>query len=69
MADGFHIFKLLERKPYKMKSFPEAKSEVVADVDSLREKALFASWLDTQFKRYRIKKNKAVLDSIKVETQ
>jgi parvulin-like peptidyl-prolyl isomerase len=69
MADGIHIFKLLEHKPYKIKSYAEAKNEVVADVASLREKALFASWLDTQFKRYSIKKNKAVLDSIKVETQ
>jgi len=69
MADGIHIFKLLEKKPYKIKSYAEAKNEVVADVNSLREKALFASWLDTQFKRYSIKKNKAVLDSIKVETQ
>lgn len=69
MADGIHIFKLLEKKPYKIKSYAEAKNEVVTDVASLREKALFASWLDTQFKRYSIKKNKAVLDSIKVETQ
>lgn len=69
LADGIHIFKLLEKKPYKIKSYAEAKNEVAADVTSLREKALFASWLDTQFKRYKIKKNKAVLDSIKVETQ
>ncbi len=69
MADGIHIFKLLEKKPYKIKSYAEAKNEITADVSSLREKALFASWLDTQFKRYSIKKNKAVLDSIKVETQ
>jgi parvulin-like peptidyl-prolyl isomerase len=69
MEDGIHIFKILEHKPYKIKSYAEAKSEVMADVSSLREKALFASWLDSQFKRYSIKKNKAVLDSIKVETQ
>jgi peptidyl-prolyl cis-trans isomerase C len=69
MDDGLHIFKIIEKKPYKIKTYLEAKNEVLADVLSLREKALFAAWLDVQFKRYKIKKNKAVLDSIKVETQ
>lgn len=69
MADGLHIFKIIDKKPYKVKSFFEAKNSVVNDVGALREKAQFAAWLDVQFKRYSIKKNKAVLDSIKVETQ
>ena len=69
MSDGIHIFKILEKKPYKIRTFAESKAEVQEDVSSLHEKALFASWLDVQFKRYKIKKNKAVLDSIKVETQ
>ena len=69
MADGIHIFKITDKKPYKIKTYAEAKNNVILDVSALREKAQFASWLDVQFKRYSIKKNKAVLDSIKVETQ
>ncbi|MGZ3691695.1 MAG: peptidylprolyl isomerase [Pseudobdellovibrio sp.] len=69
MADGIHIFKIMDKKPYKIKTYAEAKSDVINDVGALREKAQFAAWLDVQFKRYKIKKNKAVLDSIKVETQ
>ena len=67
--DGIHIFKINERKPFKARSFAEARNEVQAEVVALREKALFAAWLDVQFKRYKIKKNRTVIDSIKVETQ
>ncbi len=69
LADGLHVFKILDKKPYKIKTYAEAKPDILTDVGALREKAQFASWLDVQFKRYKIKKNKAVLDSIKVETQ
>ena len=68
-ADGIHAFKIVERKPFKTRSFAEARNEVVAEVTALREKALFAAWLDVQFKRYKVKKNRTVIDSIKVETQ
>jgi parvulin-like peptidyl-prolyl isomerase len=68
-ADGIHAFRVAERKPFKVRSYAEARNEVVAEVTALREKALFAAWLDVQFKRYKVKKNKTVIDSIKVETQ
>ena len=69
MSDGLHIFKVMDKKPYKVRTFAEAKQDIIADVGALREKARFAAWLDVQFKRYKIKKNKAVIDSIKIETQ
>ena len=68
-ADGLHIFRVNDKKPFKIRSFTETRAEVLAEVTALREKALFAAWLDVQFKRYKIKKNKTVIDSIKVETQ
>ena len=69
IAEALHIFKVVDRKNYKIKTYAEAKPQVIADVEALREKARFASWLDAQFKRYEIKKNRAVIESIKVETQ
>lgn len=69
MSDGLHIFKINDKKNYKIKGYAEVKPEVVNEVTTLREQALFSAWLEEQFKRYSIKKNKAVLDSIKVETQ
>lgn len=69
IADALHIFKVIEKKPFKIKSYAEAKPQVINDVNSLRQKAQFATWLDAQFKKYSIKKNTAVIESIKVETQ
>lgn len=67
--EGLHIFKVTERRPFKVRSFAEAHAEALAEVTALREKALFAAWLDVQFRRYKVKKNKTVIESIKVETQ
>jgi parvulin-like peptidyl-prolyl isomerase len=69
IADSLHIFKVTEKKAFKIKTYVEAKQHVVNDVNSLRQKAQFATWLDAQFKKYSIKKNTAVIESIKVETQ
>jgi peptidyl-prolyl cis-trans isomerase C len=69
MSDGLHIFKINEKKIYRIKTYAEVKTEVINEVTTLREQAKFSAWLEEQFKRYSIKKNKAVLDSIKVETQ
>ncbi len=69
MSDGLHIFKVNDKKSYKIKTYAEVKPEVINEVTTLREQARFSAWLEEQFKRYSIKKNKAVLDSIKVETQ
>lgn len=69
MPDGIHLFKVLEKKPYKIKSYSEVSALVLAEVKALRETAKFTSWLDVQIKRYKIKKNLSMIDSIRVETQ
>lgn len=68
MQDGLHLFKIVDKRPYKTTTFADVRLRVLADVINLRTQAKFSSWLDEQFKKYVIKKNKAVLDSIKVET-
>jgi parvulin-like peptidyl-prolyl isomerase len=69
MSDGYHIFKINQKRPYKQKAFSEVRKEVENEVAALRETSKFTSWLDVQLKRYKIKKNLNMLDSIKVETQ
>lgn len=69
MAEGIHLFKVVERQPFKIKSFAEARALVLAEVRSLRDTASFASWLDEQIKKYKVKKNTTVIASIRVETQ
>lgn len=69
LTDGIHLFKVLEKKPFKVKTFVEAHKQVLAEVLALRETARFTAWLDVQIKRYRIKKNLSMIDSIRVETR
>lgn len=69
ISGGLHIFKLIQRRAFKIRSFAESKAEVTAEVMALRETAKYTAWLDEQIKRYKIKKNLSMLDSIRVETQ
>lgn len=69
-ADGLlHLFRIRERRTAKKLSFPECRAEVLKDVLSLRERASLTSWLDGQMKKYSIKKNSGMLDSLRVETK
>lgn len=69
LSDGIHIFRLMEKKPFKIRTFAEAKTQITSEVRALRETARFTSWLDVQIKKYRVKKNLSMLDSIRVETR
>jgi parvulin-like peptidyl-prolyl isomerase len=69
MPDGIHIFKVIEKKQFKVKSYSDVAPLVLSEVLALRETAKFTAWLDVQIKRYKIKKNLSMIDSIRVETQ
>lgn len=70
VADGgLHLFRLKERRAAKKLSFSECRADLLRDVLSLRERASLTSWLDGQMKKYSIKKNSSMLDSIRVETK
>lgn len=58
---GFHIFKILEVKPVKIKDFAESKQEVMADLRAAKGEAAFVSWLDALKAKAVIKKEHAVL--------
>lgn len=68
-SGGVHIFKLVERRPHKIKTLAEVRPQVLSEINSLRESAKFSAWLDVQIKKYPIKKNSSVLDSIHIETR
>ena len=69
LSDGIHLFKLVEKKPVKILNFEEIRPRALAEVLALRETARFTAWLDVQIKRYKIKKNLNMIDSIRVETR
>jgi parvulin-like peptidyl-prolyl isomerase len=69
LPGGIHIFKIIEKKSFRVKNYSEVAPLVLSEVLALRETAKFTAWLDVQIKRYKIKKNLSMIDSIRVETQ
>ncbi len=69
LSDGYHIFKVDQRRTARARLFSESKSQVRSEVLALRETARFSAWLDEQIKRYKVYKNSVVLDAIYVETR
>lgn len=67
--DGLHLFKIRQRHSAKQKSLVEARADIIKDISALRETARFTAWLDEQIKKYPIKKNETVLNSVRIETQ
>lgn len=69
LSDGFHIFKIEQKRAARARLFAECKEQVRSEVLALRETARFSAWLDEQIKRYKVYKNVVVIDSIYVETR
>ncbi len=69
LSDGYHIFKVEQRRTARARLFAESKAQVRSEVLALRETARFSAWLDEQIKRYKVYKNSVVLDAIYVETR
>jgi peptidyl-prolyl cis-trans isomerase C len=58
---GFHIFKVLEIKPAKIKNFAESKEEVMDDLSTKKKEAAFVSWLEALKIKAVTKKEATVL--------
>lgn len=69
LSDGFHIFKVDQKRSARARLFAECRDQVRSEVLALRETARFSAWLDEQIKRYKVYKNAVVLDAIYVETR
>lgn len=69
LSDGIHMFKVVQKRPNKVLSFSEVKPLISSEILSLRETARFTAWLDEQIKKYKVKKNLGIIDSVRVETR
>ncbi len=69
LLDGYHLFRVEQKRVQRQKQFDEVREQVKADVFSLRQTAKFSAWLDEQIKRYKVMKNVQAIDSLYVETQ
>jgi parvulin-like peptidyl-prolyl isomerase len=58
---GFHIFKVLEIQPARIRNFTDVKKEVIADMRSQKEEAAFISWLEALKLKAVIKKKTNIL--------
>lgn len=69
LSDGYHLFKVEQKRTRRQKTFEEVKDQVKNDVIALRQTAKFSAWLDEQIKHYKIFKNTQAIDALYVETQ
>ncbi len=58
---GFHIFKVLDSQPAKIRSFADVKAEVIVDIRAQREEAAFTNWLNSLKLKAVIKKESNIL--------
>lgn len=58
---GFHIFKVLDSQPARIKNLADVKEEVIADIRAHKEEAAFTSWLNSLKLNAVIKKENNVL--------
>ena len=58
---GFHIFKVLDSQPARIKNFTDVKEEVVADIRAQKEEAAYTSWHNSLKLNAVIKKENNVL--------
>jgi len=68
LPDGYHLFRIEQRRSRRQKTFEEVKDQAKNDVIALRQTAKFSAWLDEQIKRYKILKNTQAIDALYVET-
>jgi peptidyl-prolyl cis-trans isomerase C len=69
LADGFHLFRIDQKRAARPRLFAETKEQVRSEVLALRETARFSAWLDEQIKRYKVMKNSVILDNLYIETR
>jgi parvulin-like peptidyl-prolyl isomerase len=58
---GYHIFKVLEIQPAKVRNFADMKEEVIAEIRAQKEDAAFTTWLEALKMKAVIKKESTVL--------
>jgi peptidyl-prolyl cis-trans isomerase C len=66
---GYHIFELIARRPSRIKTYAESKSDVRRIIMEKNEQSLYLAWLEEQTRKARVYKDQAFIDALKVETK
>jgi peptidyl-prolyl cis-trans isomerase C len=65
---GYHIFKVIGKKPNRQLSFNDSKDEIRRTLLADRDQAVYSSWLETQMRQVTVRRNDDVIAAISVET-
>jgi foldase protein PrsA len=65
---GYHLIKVIERKPARQLPFEKAKDKILAILMADREQAEYSSWLEEQVRHATVKRDDHAIASISVET-
>ncbi|HDQ04820.1 MAG TPA: hypothetical protein ENN23_09745 [Deltaproteobacteria bacterium] len=58
---GFHIFKVLDKEPVRLRRFEEVKDEIIAEIHARKQEVAFINWLNSLKLSAEIKKENTVL--------
>jgi len=63
---GYHILKLVARRPGRRATFAEVQPQIVRDLKAKKEQQVYSAWLEAEILRAQVYKNEDLIKSIKV---
>jgi peptidyl-prolyl cis-trans isomerase C len=66
---GFHIIKVLDKRPAGHLTFDQVKSRLMRQAAEKRQQAIFNNWLESAVKSSKIERNDALLEKVRVRTE
>jgi len=62
---GFHIFKVVDKKPTRLKPLEEVSEEITLDLTNIKKDEIFSEWLKEKIANSKIERNNELLANIK----
>jgi len=66
---GFHIIKVLDKRPAGHLTFDQVKSKLMRQAAEKRQQRVFNSWLESAVKSAKIERNDTLLEKVRVRTE
>ncbi len=66
---GFHIMKVLDKRPAGHLTFEQVKPRLIREVAAKKQQAAFNQWLESAIKSAKIERNDTLLEKIRVRTE
>lgn len=66
---GFHIIKVLDRHPARVKSYLDIKPALEKEIMAQREKAAYLAWIDSKLRQNKIFRDNNLINAVVIETR